>query len=295
MRQIQQESGFQPFNPDGSVKVSPAGARGIAQFMPDTARGVGVNPDDPLASLDAAARYMAQLVKQNGGDYGRALAAYNAGQGSVDRFGGIPPFQETQTYVHNILSGAGNAAIDIGQAVGGAVQTAASVVGGAVQGAGRLVQGAVNNVIENLRPSQFAVGLDNASAYAACGPVAAIAFARATGRNPTIDEAMQLAKQVGWTPSQGMAGPASEVSLLKSMGVTSHLEQGADINKMAADVQNGNPVIISTPGHYFVADGYDPQSGAFHVGTSGTDLKHGSEWMTLGQMQAVMGTVQGTL
>src|SRR5207253_138511 len=47
VRQLNQESGLQPFNPDGSVKTSPAGARGIAQFMPDTARGMGINPDDP--------------------------------------------------------------------------------------------------------------------------------------------------------------------------------------------------------------------------------------------------------
>jgi soluble lytic murein transglycosylase-like protein len=292
-RQIQQESGFQPFNADGSPKTSPAGAVGIAQIVPKY--HPGVDATNPLASLDYAAQYMAGLVKQNGGDYGKALAAYNAGQGAVDRFGGVPPFAETQTYVKNILGDVGGMGAQLAQqaqqGLGALGQTAANTGAAAL----RLVGGAVNNVVENLRPSQFGVGLDDATAYAACGPVAAIAFARAMGRNPTAQEAVALAKQVGWSPGQGMAGPGSEMQLLTSMGVPAHMEQGADPTKIAADVQNGNPVIISTPGHYFVADGYDPQSGAFHVGSSGTDLKRGSEWMTLGQMQQVMGSAQATL
>ncbi len=288
VRQINQESGFNPKAQSG------AGAMGIAQFMPATAQGLGVDPTNPLASIDAAAKLMAGYV-QRYGDVGKALAAYNAGPGAVDKFGGVPPFAETQRYVQNIMGDVGGVGAQLAQRAQqglGAIGQAAQDVG---TGAARLVNSAVQNVVGDLRPSQFAVGLDTASAYAACGPVAAMAFARATGRNPTIDEAMQLARQVGWSASQGMAGPASERSLLQSMGVTAHMEQGADPNKIAADVQNGNPVMISTPGHYFVADGYDPQSGRFHVGTSGTDLKAGSEWMTLGQMQAVMGQAQATL
>lgn len=77
VRQIQQESGFNP------NAVSPAGAIGIAQFMPGTAAGMGINPHDPVASLNAAARMMGNLNKQFGGDYNKALAAYNAGPGAV--------------------------------------------------------------------------------------------------------------------------------------------------------------------------------------------------------------------
>lgn len=77
VRQIQQESGFNP------NAVSPAGAIGIAQFMPGTAAGMGINPHDPVASLNAAARMMGNLNKQFGGDYSKALAAYNAGPGAV--------------------------------------------------------------------------------------------------------------------------------------------------------------------------------------------------------------------
>jgi cell wall-associated NlpC family hydrolase len=97
-RQIQQESGFNP------KAVSPAGAQGIAQFMPATAKGVGLtDPFDPYAALDAAARHMADNLRNNGGDYARALAAYNAGQGAVNTHGGVPPFAETQRYVQTIL------------------------------------------------------------------------------------------------------------------------------------------------------------------------------------------------
>src|SRR5215469_16521262 len=114
------------------------------------------------------------------------------------------------------------------------------------------------------RVSQFGYGLSKAEAYAACGPVAAIAFAKSFGRNPTIDEAMQLARQVGWNPGMGMAGVASEQKLLQNMGVSTRLTNGVNWNDVAQDAMSGNPVIIDTPGHYFYVDGYDPGSGKFH-------------------------------
>ncbi len=104
VRQIQQESGFNP------GAVSGAGAVGIAQFMPGTAASMGVNPYDPTSALYGAARLMANLNSQFGGDYAKALAAYNAGPGAVQgavRAGGanwlamLPG--ETQHYVHTIL------------------------------------------------------------------------------------------------------------------------------------------------------------------------------------------------
>jgi len=78
VRQIQQESGFNPY------AYSPAGAVGIAQFEPGTAAGLGVNPYNPIDSLNGAARMMAGLSNQYGGNYAKALAAYNAGSGAVD-------------------------------------------------------------------------------------------------------------------------------------------------------------------------------------------------------------------
>ncbi|SRR6266487_153154 len=76
-RQIQVESGFNP------NAVSPAGAVGIAQFLPATAAGLGINPWNPESALAGAARYMAGFANQYGGDYSKALAAYNSGTGTV--------------------------------------------------------------------------------------------------------------------------------------------------------------------------------------------------------------------
>ncbi len=77
VRQINQESSFNP------NAVSPAGAVGIAQFLPSTAAGLGINPWDPIQALNGAARLMASYANQYGGDYAKALAAYNAGGGTV--------------------------------------------------------------------------------------------------------------------------------------------------------------------------------------------------------------------
>jgi cell wall-associated NlpC family hydrolase len=99
-RQINQESGF---NPNAR---SPAGAAGIAQIMPATARGWGVDPMNPRQALDAAAKNMAGYVRQYGG-YENALRAYNAGPGAIERSKSFP---ETNHYVATILGGAKAAA-----------------------------------------------------------------------------------------------------------------------------------------------------------------------------------------
>jgi hypothetical protein len=92
-----QESGFD------SQAVSPAGAQGLMQFMPATAKGLGVNALDPASAIDGAARYLSSLTKQFGST-DLALAAYNAGPGTVSRYGGIPPYPETQNYVRAVMN-----------------------------------------------------------------------------------------------------------------------------------------------------------------------------------------------
>lgn len=104
LRQITQESGWDEDVVRGR-RVSPAGALGIAQFMPRTAESLGVNPLDPASALDGAARYMRGFLDTYKGNYRTALAAYNAGPGNVAKYGGVPPFAETQRYVSNILGG----------------------------------------------------------------------------------------------------------------------------------------------------------------------------------------------
>ena len=83
--------------------VSPAGARGLAQLMPGTARELGVNPDDPFANLEGGARYLREQLDRFDGNLEKALAAYNAGPGRVERAGGIPRIRETQEYVAAII------------------------------------------------------------------------------------------------------------------------------------------------------------------------------------------------
>ena len=87
-----------------SGAVSPVGARGLAQLMPGTARQLGVNPFDPSANLEGGARYLRAQLDTFGGDLEKALAAYNAGPGRVQRAGGIPRIRETQNYVSAILA-----------------------------------------------------------------------------------------------------------------------------------------------------------------------------------------------
>ena len=96
LRLVNRESSFRP------NAVSEAGAMGLAQLMPGTARDLGVDPNDPVQNLTGGARYLRQQLDAFGTPE-LALAAYNAGPGNVRKYGGIPPFKETQNYVSTIL------------------------------------------------------------------------------------------------------------------------------------------------------------------------------------------------
>lgn len=86
-----------------SAAVSPAGARGLAQLMPGTARDLGVDPDVPEANLEGGARYLRAQLDRFGGDLEKALAAYNAGPKRVADANGVPRIRETQNYVASII------------------------------------------------------------------------------------------------------------------------------------------------------------------------------------------------
>ncbi|KIN66060.1 Transglycosylase SLT domain protein [Sulfitobacter noctilucicola] len=83
--------------------VSSAGAIGLGQLMPATARDLGVDPRDPLQNLDGSARYLAMML-ETFGDPRLALAAYNAGPDAVRQYGGIPPYRETQNHVARVMA-----------------------------------------------------------------------------------------------------------------------------------------------------------------------------------------------
>ncbi len=127
---VKQESGFNP------TARSSAGATGLTQLMPGTARGLGVtDPTDPVQALEGGAKYLRQQLDRFGGDERLALAAYNAGPGAVQRFGGIPPYAETQHYVKAVLANRdAYAAAGLGAADGRASITSASAASPALAG-----------------------------------------------------------------------------------------------------------------------------------------------------------------
>lgn len=85
--------------------ISPKGAVGLMQVMPTTALEMGIiNPFDPVENMHAGCKYLKSLIKRYNGNIAFALAAYNAGPGAVEKFGGIPPYKETQIYVRKILT-----------------------------------------------------------------------------------------------------------------------------------------------------------------------------------------------
>jgi len=95
---VRAESGFNP------AALSPKGAQGLMQLMPQTAAWLGVgNVLDPAANLEGGTKYLRQLLDQYGGDAAKALAAYNAGPRRVEQYGGVPPYRETRAYITRII------------------------------------------------------------------------------------------------------------------------------------------------------------------------------------------------
>ncbi|NLF52128.1 MAG: lytic transglycosylase domain-containing protein, partial [Leptolinea sp.] len=96
---IQNESAYD------AQAISSAGAMGLMQLMPATAANLGVeDPMDPAQNIEGGVKLLRELLNQFSGNLTNTLAAYNAGPGAVQQYGGVPPYQETQTYVKRVLS-----------------------------------------------------------------------------------------------------------------------------------------------------------------------------------------------
>lgn len=126
----------------------------------------------------------------------------------------------------------------------------------------------------SITPDQLKDGqtLSSWESFAACGPAAAVAFARAIGHDLTLDQAVSAARQVGWTAWAGIPGPRAELALLASLGIEAHQrgesEDTIDWERVIGDVQAGIPVMVVTVQHYYVAEAYDAETGRFDFGNS---------------------------
>lgn len=141
--------------------VSPAGAVGIMQLMPDTATYLGVsNSYDPTQNIYGGAKYLSELLKEFSGDTTKAVAAYNAGPDAVVKYGGVPPYDETKTYVTNVLATLAD--------LGGSGDSGGAVAGGGGGGGG---SSSGSSVID--KAQQSIDDLKNGNAVTNNGPIAA--------------------------------------------------------------------------------------------------------------------------
>lgn len=248
--------------------ISPQGARGLMQVVPGQGYDhPGEDWSDPAISIRQGARALKAKYQQTG-SWDEAVRAYfgygtDAGGVTTDQYSNI--FQQNLERVHN------------------SQQTTAKPAEAA---AGPLPpQGA--RPLRGITPAQYgSEGLATGAANYICGPVAAEAFLRSQGRNPTLQETLDLARGLGYIdPTNGMHGIDSTIDLIRKLGGVATKGE-ADTNRMAQEVMAGRPVIVNTRLHYFVAEGYDPTTGRFDFGNSAAALRSsgGRTQYTLGEL-----------
>jgi len=153
--------------------------------------------------------------------------------------------------------------------------------GGAGMGTGAGTELTTPQTVEALT----AAGLSADRVADACGLIAAQGVAKGFGDAVKLTDVQSMAQQRGdWAPGRGMSGPGGYEDLLRGMGYT-----GKEIGEQAAQqaLMRGEAITLDTPGHYFLATGYNPETGAYHVGSTGTALRGGSADMTAAQIAAL--------
>jgi soluble lytic murein transglycosylase-like protein len=246
------------FNPNA---VSSTGAQGLMQLMPATASSYGVNNAfDPQQNINGGAQYLRDLQKQFGNWSDAALHYFVGPNGNPDA--ADPSGTTGLTYRDKFNK--------------------------ALEKYNKPSNGALPQFGNPTIPAE--------QASYVCGPIAAQALASFYGRNIPIDKVIQAAQQNGLSPA-GMGGPANEVRTIWSLDPSLNNVYNHDFNNDWSPaqnaVQNGKPVIISTPDHYYYATQYDPNRG-FYVGNTGANGKRGgSEWMTPAIIAQLSGNPNG--
>lgn len=231
VRQIQAESAFRP------DAVSSAGAIGLGQLMPATAKELGVDPNDPVQNLEGAARYMKQQLDRFG-DPALALAAYNAGPSRVAKAGGVPNITETQNYVAKILGGKGGAAMFQEQQN---QQQPQGLLGGLLGGQG--IGGALG-LSEDFR-DRLAMGIMAGSDPRQFAPLIAQRAASMKERKAEAKEQRQRNKSLEYLKQRADAGDAMAGQIYGAVS-TGVLPVGAGVSEYLAQSLKGNGVTDTT-------------------------------------------------
>jgi N12 class adenine-specific DNA methylase/2'-5' RNA ligase len=282
--------------------TSKDGARGLTQVVPGQGFDLpGEDASDPLTSIRQSARALKEKNRMVGGDWDETGAAY-FGYGT-DSLGNTTSAYRDQYIANRRLH---QAAVGPFEPIPLAPY-APPLTRDDPRADRDLPTGTEGPLTRNdprrqdmgdLTPEQAA--LDDPDKWALCGPVAAVAMAKAKGQDWTVAQAKALAQSRNlWDASLGMHGLQSEADLLNAMDIPAKTG-AADWQQIAADVRGGNPVTLSTSwtpgGHYVVLEKMDDQ-GRFYVGGAGNTLKvttGRSKWMTVDEMQA-LGVVNGAL
>lgn len=153
--------------------------------------------------------------------------------------------------------------------------------------------------LDGITPDQFrdSDGLSQAEKSSACGPTAAVAFARYLGRPLTIADAARVGREGGWWSTNGMKGPDAQVAMLQRLGINVRKENHVDWERVKREVQAGRPVIIDTPGHYWVVEGFNPATGEFDFGNSGSVFRsaNGDQWYRPEEMVPLSGAARSAI